>query len=153
MIVHVIKMDGHLGSITWDLELGIAKFVFLSLAKSMAWTGEISTDLVTHPRFKKAIAGCEEASDGAVAEAIDRGFQKQIFEFVLNQDLKIVSWKRVYGSGKIKRRLAEIVIEQRNYNSVLLSFITTPYCRQPEHMTKLKDRNNIETPENGEMQD
>ena len=153
MIVHVIKMDGHLGSITWDLELGIAKFVFLSLDKSMAWTGEISTDLVTHPRFKKAIAGCEEASDGAVAEAIDRGFQKQIFEFVLNQDLKIVSWKRVYGSGKIKRRLAEIVIEQRNYNSVLLSFITTPYCRQPEHMTKLKDRNNIETPENGEMQD
>ena len=153
MIVHVIKMDGHLGSITWDVELGIAKFSFLSLDKSMAWTGEISTELVTHPRFKKAIAGCEEASDGAVSQAIDRGFQKQIFEFLLNQDLKIVCWKRVYGSGKIKRRLAEIAIEQRNYDSVILSFITTPYCRQPEHMTRLRDIEVQEMPNDGEMQD
>ena len=52
----------------------------------MAWTGQISTEIVTHLSFKKALTGCEGASDGAVSEAIDRGFNKQIFEFVLNEN-------------------------------------------------------------------
>ena len=56
------------------------------------------------------------------------------------------------------RGLAVIDIEQGNLNSVLHSFITTPYCHQPEDMTKLRDTVNIdievqEMPNNGEMQD
>ena len=42
------------------------------------------------------------------------------------------------------RGLAVIDIEQGNHNSVLHSFITTPYCRQPEGMTKLRDTVNID---------
>ena len=37
------------------------------------------------------------------------------------------------------RGLAVIDIEQGNPNSVLHSFITTPYCHQPEDVTKLRD--------------
>ena len=135
MIVHTFKLEGYLGSIVFEEEL--CKFSFLSLEGGRAWTGQINTELDIDGRIRKYLTGDEEASDSVLLEAIDRGFLRQIFEFVLDENNVKVTWKRKSPSGKIKRRLLEIGIKQVEYSSVMLSFIKIPSC-SPDEMTKMK---------------
>ena len=138
MFVHSFKLERYLGAIVWEEKLCVARLSFLSLEGGRAWTGQINTELDIDGRIRKYLTGDEDASDSFLSEVIDRGFLKQIFEFDLNETTKKVMWKKKSPSGKFKRRLMEIDIEQGEYASVMLSFKIPP-C-SPDKMTKMRVR-------------
>ena len=146
MFVHSFKLVGYLGAIVWEEELCVARLSFLSLEGGRAWTGQINTELEIDGRIRKYLTGDEEASDLCLSEAIDRGFLKQIFEFVLDETTMKVTWKRKSPSGKLKRRLLKIDIKQGEYSSVMLNMIKIPPC-SPEKMTKMREVEDLEDPE------
>ena len=143
MIVRVFNLEGYLGSITVEEELQSFKFALLSLERTLSWTGKVGPELYKDQSFRKVITKKEDASDRDLSEALDEGFTKKIFLFTLDPEHQKLVWKKRFAGPhgvKLKKRLAEIQLEKKDYEEVLATFFKFPFC-SPEHMTKLRDRN------------
>ena len=143
MIVRVFKIEGYLGSMMVEEEFHHFSFAFLSLEGTFSWTGQVGPELYQDRKFRKIITTKEDASDRDLYEALDEGYTKQVFLFTLDPEQKKLVWKKKFARGKLKKRLAEIKIEKKEYNQVLSSFFKFPFC-SPEKMTELKPRIPIE---------
>ena len=138
MIVRVFNIEGYVCSITVEEPLHRFRFALLSLEGTLSWTGQVGPELYQDPNFRKIITKKEDASDMALALAIDEGFSRQIFLFTFNTEHKSLVWKKKFGGGKLKKRLAVIQLENKEYDEVAKSFFKVPFC-SPENMTKLRD--------------
>ena len=138
MIVRVFNIEGYLCSITVEEPLHSFRFALLSLEGTLSWTGQVGPELYQDPNFRKIITKNEDASDMALALAIDEGFSRQIFLFTLNTEHKSLVWKKKFAGGKLKKRIAVIQLEKKEYEEVLKSFFKVPFC-SPEDMTNLRD--------------